>query len=142
MQTVNGNTRESGQQGGTEMDGCFLEGIYARPTMARELGRKERVAAFSQLMFVAGPIMAAMIEIGGDRNDGLKTEDFELADELWTVKELAAKLRVSTRTIYAGVKSGKYPFAIVDGRNIRISRLGFQRWQKNHAKKISSVSPA
>lgn len=134
METVNSNAREGGQQGGTEMDGCFLEGIYARPTMARELGRKERVAAFSQLMFVAGPIMAALIEIGGDRSGGLTTEDFALADDLWTVKELAAKLRVNPRTVYAGVRSGKYPFAIADGRSIRISRLGFQRWQKNHAK--------
>jgi excisionase family DNA binding protein len=129
METVNGNARESGQQGGSEMDGCFLEGIYARPTMARELGRKERVAAFSQLMFVAGPIMSAMLEVSD-----LKAPDFALADDLWTVKELAAKLRVSTRTVYAGIKSGKYPFAIADGRSIRISRLGFQRWTKHHAK--------
>ena len=34
----------------------------------------------------------------------------------------------------AWIKSGKYSFAIVDGRNIRISRLGFQRWQKSHTK--------
>jgi excisionase family DNA binding protein len=126
-----------------EDDGCcFLERIYERPAVARELGRRERVAAFSQLMFVAGPIMSAMIEIGADRSRGLKTEDFALADELWTVKELAAKLRVNPRTVYAGVKSGKYPFAIADGRSIRISRLGFQRWQKTHAKKMSPVSPA
>lgn len=127
---------EGGQEGR-----ALLCRIYERPTLARELNREERVAAFSQLMFVAGPIMAALIE-ATEQGGGLKTPEFALADDLWTVKELAAKLRVNPRTVYAGVKSGKYPFAIADGRSIRISRLGFQRWQKTHAKKISPASPA
>ena len=115
----------------------LLSRIYARPALAQELSRMERVAAFSQLMFVAGPIVSAVVEVAD-----LKTPDFALADDLCTVKELAALLKVNPRTVYAGIKSGRYPFAIADGRSIRISRLGFQRWQKNHAKKISPASPA
>ena len=109
-------------------EASLLSRIYARPALAQELSREERVAAFSQLMFVAGPIMSAML-----KTDDLKTPDFALADDLWTARETAARLRINVRTLYAGIKSGRYPFAVADGRNIRISRLGFQRWLKLHS---------
>lgn len=109
-----------------------LDRIVKRPELVRELGRQERMTAFRQLLFVAGPILAALAELseegGGREKEGPGTDD------LWTVKELAAKLRINPRTVYAGIKSGKYPFAIADGRNIRISRLGFQKWQARHMK--------
>jgi len=116
MGTVNGEARESGRTGGTELEDvcCFLDRVYARPALARELSRVERVAAFSQLMFVAGPIMSAFVEVAGGGD--LKTPDFALADDLWTARETAAKLRINVRTLYTGIKTGKYPFAIIDGR--------------------------
>jgi excisionase family DNA binding protein len=82
-------------------------------------------------MMVAGLVVPALVE-ATEQGGGLKAPDFEFADDFWTVKELASKLKVSTRTVYARIKSGAYLFAIADGRSIRISRLGFQRWQKNH----------
>mgnify|MGYP001384191267 CR=1 FL=1 len=118
---------------GYEGDRCFLKEIYERPSLVRQLSRGERVTAFSQLMMVAGLIVPALME-ATEQGGGLKDPDFEFADDFWTVKELAAKLRVSPRTVYAGIKSGKYPFAIADGRNVRISRLGFQKWAKHHTK--------
>src|SRR5229473_7679018 len=47
-----------------EKGGCvFMEGvldrIVKRPELVRELGRQERMAAFRQLLFVAGPILSA-----------------------------------------------------------------------------------
>jgi len=111
---------------------CLLARVYENPGIIKDLGRKERLAALSQVLFVWSPIAAGVIEM--DAQEGLKDEDFELAHELWTVKEAAAKLKVSTRSVQAGIKSGRYPFAIKDGRSIRISRVGFQKWLKTRAK--------
>jgi hypothetical protein len=36
-----------------------LDRIVERPELARELGRRDRLAAFSQLLFAAGPILCA-----------------------------------------------------------------------------------
>jgi hypothetical protein len=99
METVNGKAGGAGME-----DGFFLSRIYERPGLARELSRGERVTAFSQLMMIAGPIMAALVE-ETERSGGLRTPDFEFADDFWTVKETAAKLRVNPRTLYAGIQA-------------------------------------
>jgi hypothetical protein len=41
-----------------------LDRIVKRPELVRELGRQERIAAFAQLVFVAGPILSAFAEMG------------------------------------------------------------------------------
>ena len=115
-------------------DTFWLYRIFQKPSIVRQMSRAERVHAFSQFMMVGGAIVPALLE-STDKDGPLRDADCEHADDFWTVKELAAKLRLNVRTVYLGIKSGKYPFAVVDGRNIRISRLGFQRWAKNHTSK-------
>lgn len=104
----------------------LLDGIHQRPELARELGRRDRLAAFAQLVFVAGPILSAFAEMGED-GDGREGP----ADDLLAVKEAAAKLRVNPRTLYERVKSGRMPFALRDGRSIRISGTKLDRWIEN-----------
>lgn len=106
----------------------LLDGIHQRPELARELGRRDRLAAFAQLVFVAGPILSAFAEMGedGDEREGPDAD-------LLTIKEVAARLRVNPRTIYAGIRSGRYSFALRDGRSIRISGRKLDRWIANRA---------
>jgi excisionase family DNA binding protein len=106
-----------------------LDRIVKRPELVRELGRQERTAAFAQLVFVAGPILSAFAEMGED-SDGPERKDAG-GDDLLTVKEAAARLRVSPRTLYARVKSGRMPFALRYGRSIRISGRKLDRWIEN-----------
>jgi excisionase family DNA binding protein len=104
----------------------LLDGIHQRPESVREFDRQERMAAFRQLLFAAGPILSAFAEMG-ENGDGQEREG-PASDGLLTVKEAAAKLRVNPRTLYARVKSGEVPFALRDGRSIRISGRKLERW--------------
>ena len=45
----------------------LLDGIHQRPELARELGRRDRLAAFAQLVFVAGPILVSLRRDGRGR---------------------------------------------------------------------------
>lgn len=110
------------------MEEGVLDQIVKRPELVREFGRQERMVAFSQLVFVAGPILSAFAEMVED-GDGQEREGG--ADALLTVKEAAAKLRVNPRTLYSRVKSGRMPFALRDGRSIRISGRKLDRWIEN-----------
>lgn len=109
---------------------AVLDRIVKRPELVRELGRQERMVAFAQLVFVAGPILSAFAEMGEDGDGERKGLG---ADALLTVKEAAARLRVNPRTLYAGVRSRRYPFGVRDGRSIRISERGLRKWVETRA---------
>ena len=105
-----------------------LDRIVERPELIREFGRQERMAAFAQLVFVAGPILSAFAELG-ESDDRERKESG--ADDLLSVREVAARLKVNARTVYAGIRSGRYSFALRDGRQIRISGRKLDRWIEN-----------
>lgn len=53
--------------------------------------------------------------------------------EYYTVKEAAARLRVSKMTIYRMVEWGELPGAIRIGRTIRITAVEFDLWLRELA---------
>jgi len=87
------------------------------------------MAALSQLLLVAGPILSAFAEM----SDEAPVTKTDLKDELMTVKEVAERMHVNFRTVYTRLASGAYPGQVRDGRMVRVSRLAFEKWLKNRA---------
>jgi excisionase family DNA binding protein len=65
-----------------------------------------------------------------DDGDGRERER-PAADALFTIKEVASRLKLNPRTVHAGIKSGKDPFALRDRRSIRISGRKLDQWIAN-----------
>jgi excisionase family DNA binding protein len=60
--------------------------------------------------------------------------------EYYTVKEAAARLRVSKMTIYRMVDWGELPGAIRIGRTIRITAVPFDLWLRELAEQSTPES--
>jgi excisionase family DNA binding protein len=63
----------------------------------------------------------------------MKVKDFEdVPDEVWTVRQTARYLKLSTRTVQSRIRAGRIP-AIMDGLIMRLSGMAVERWQRMSA---------
>lgn len=60
-------------------------------------------------------------------------------DQIMTIQEVAALLRISERTIYAMAKEGRLPGAVKVGRSWRVLRPKLMAWLEENSASPSSL---